>query len=112
MGNFFGKILKSLGRYGSAVLIGYDISEKSKGQEAKVDVREIHQIVHNIYAMKEAAAEKDASGISGMWLALVIFMAVIFVAIVAGIAIFCCYEVKSETAKKAVENYKREIANK
>lgn len=38
MGNFLGKILTSLGRYGTAGLIGYEISEKSKGQEAKVDV--------------------------------------------------------------------------
>lgn len=47
---------------------GYELNDRfSKAQESKVDVKEIHQIVHNIHAMKEAV-EKDSSGISGMWI--------------------------------------------
>lgn len=112
MGKVLGKMVKTAGKYATAGFLGYEIAEKSKGPEAKVDIKDMHQIVHNIIAMKDAAGEKDSSDISGMWLALFIFMAVIFVAIVVGIAIFCGYEVKSKTAKKAVDNYKRDIANK
>lgn len=109
MGNFIGKAVANVGRYGAAALLGYEYNEKSKGRDSNIDVKEVHQIVHNIVAMKDVA-EKESSGISGAHIAIFSILLAILIAVVVGIVIFCCYQMKSSSAKKAVENYKRDIA--
>lgn len=112
MGNTVAKVVKKVGKYGLAVLLGYqtnkDLNEIPQNQAPKVDVNDVKQIIHNIIEMKQ----ENEKGPSATEIAMFIFLFLIFVAILIGIIMFCCFKIKSSSAKKAVENYKQNIANK
>lgn len=108
------KFFKKIAKYGLAVLFGYevkkDLEDNNKESKDKVDMNEVKQIINNIVEMKQNTnTEKDSSA---MEIVIFISLIAIFVAIMIGIGVFCCYKVKSTSAKKAVESYKHDIANK